>query len=236
MEYELIFLDNSKKDELEPLCNKVLEHFKQLPEQKLIAIFDDEERQEFTVFTPSLGKEFCGFFRGNLYGMQPFPQEIKDDYLWSKQDGRWRCDVMIYLRSRTCQSPTGMAITFAHELQHFVQYGFSRKVWQANHDLQQIIRGFPWYFPDERDALTVSRGKVEDICGKVEVRTYAEQQIELKRYPDKWEFFLGSETEKPFDLLQATISLVNEHRETLKERFSVNGKDRPDYTKERWWE
>jgi hypothetical protein len=234
MGYELIFLDAAKKTELEPLCEQVLKRF-ELPQQELIAIFDDEERQELTLFTPSLGKEFCGFFRANLYGMRPFPQKIKDDYLW--KDGKWRCDVFIYLRSRTCQSPTGAAITFAHELQHFMQYGFSRKVWQANHDLQQIIEGFPWYFPDERDALTVSRSKIEEICGKDRVRGYAEQQIGLKRHPEKWGFFLGSETEKPFDFLQATILLVNEYKEALKNKFPVSERrPDPDYTKERWWE
>jgi len=118
MKHELIFRDGSKKVELEPLCNKVLEHFEP-PEQRLIAIFDDEERQEFIVHTPSLGGEFCGFFRANLCGMRPCPLDILD-HLWSNQDQKWRCDVFIYLRSRTCQSPTGTAITFAHELQHFM--------------------------------------------------------------------------------------------------------------------
>jgi len=235
MEYELIFLDGSKKAELEPLCEEVLKRF-ELPRQKLIAIFDDKERQELTVFTPALGKEFCGFFRWYLYGMQPFPREITDR-LWSNQDGKWRCDVLIYLRSRTCQSPTGMAITLAHELQHFMQYGFSRKVWQASHDLRQIVGGnLPWHFPDERDAMIVSRITAEEVCGKNEVRSYADQQIELDRNAPKWEFFFGPETAKLSNILQLTIPLVNDHREALKEKFPLNGKERPDYTKERWWE
>jgi hypothetical protein len=88
MGQELIFLDAAKEAELEPLGEQVLKCF-ELPQQELVAILDDEERQELTLFTPSLGKEFCGFFRANLYGMQPFPQKIKDDYPW--KNGKWRC-------------------------------------------------------------------------------------------------------------------------------------------------
>jgi hypothetical protein len=233
MGYELIFLDAARKDELEPVCEEVLKRF-ELPEQKLIAIFDDKEHQEFTVFTPELGKEFCGFFRWSLYGMRPCPQEITNR-LWSNQDGKWHCDVFIYLRSRTCLSLIGMAITFAHELQHFMQYGFSRKVWQASHDLRKIVSGgCPWDFPDERDAMIVSRTTAEKVCGKNEVHRYADQQIELNRNPQKWEVFLG--LGEPFNLLQETMPLVEGHREALKERFPLNGKERPDYEKEIWWE
>jgi hypothetical protein len=234
MEYELIFLDDSKKTELESACKEVLKYFK-LPEQKLIAIFDDKERQEFTVFTPKLGSEFCGFFRADLYGMRPCPQDILNQ-LWSDQGREWRCDVFIYLRSRTCQSPTGVAITFAHELQHFMQYGFSRKVWQASRDLQCVVSGFPWDFPHEREALIVSRSKAEEVCERDEVLRYAEAQRKLGSDSEKWEFFLGPETEKPFNFLQATIPLVNQHKEALKERFPLNGEERPDYAKENWWE
>jgi|HubBroStandDraft_2_1064218.scaffolds.fasta_scaffold104023_1 hypothetical protein len=236
MPVELIFRCNSKKAELEPLCREILKHRHfGLPDRKLIAFFDDRERPEF-ISTPRLGEDFCGFFRESLYEMQPFPQEIKDD-LWSKQDGRWRCDVLVYLRSRTCQSPTGMAITFSHELQHFMQHGFSRTVRQASRDLQSFVSGYPWYFPHERDAVVVSRGTVEDVCGRDEVRRYAEEQITLGNDPDKWKFFLGPEVEKSFDFLQVMIPLVDEHRETLKAMFPVSKRHPdPDYTKERWWE
>jgi hypothetical protein len=113
-----------------------------------------------------------------------------------KQD--WLCDVVIYLRNRTCESPTGTAITFAHELQHFMQYGSNHEAYQSGHDLQSRFRedgrsAFPWDFPHEREAQIVSKKVAEVVLGKDEVRRYAEQQIELKRDPLKWEFFLRLE-------------------------------------------
>jgi hypothetical protein len=198
---ELIFRGECKRAELEPLCKEVLKHF-QLPKQRLIAIFDDKERDEFTS-SPLLGETFCGFFRAvRRFSCGPvrWPPEIME-HVWDKQD--WRCDVVIYLRSRTCQSPTGTAITFAHELQHFMQYGLRNKAWQASHDIQRIFeesgrRSFPWDFPHEFEAQVVSRkvAESEDVRGKDEVRRYAEQQIELERDRRKWEFFLGPAAEK----------------------------------------
>jgi hypothetical protein len=56
---ELIFRGQSKKAELEPVCREVLKHF-QLPQQKLVAIFDDEERPGF-ISSPCLGENFVDF-------------------------------------------------------------------------------------------------------------------------------------------------------------------------------
>ena len=109
-------------------------------------------------------------------------------------------------------------------------------MWQASRDLQCVVNGDPWYFPHERDAVIVSRSKVEEVCGKDGVRRYAEEQSKLGNNPEKWRFFLGSEAENPVNFLQATIPLLNKHREALKARFPSNGREHPDYIKERWWE
>lgn len=236
---ELIFRESSKKVELEPICQGVLEHF-QLPEFVLISIFDDEERPEF-ISSPWLGENLCGFFRAVRRfgcGFEQWPDDIMK-HLWDDQG--WRCDVLIYIRNRTCQSPTGTVITFAHELQHLMQYGFSYKVARASNDLRQIFErsgqsAFPWDFPDEHEAQIVSKRIAEDIRGSDEVRIHGERQIELMSDPKKWEFFLGLEAQEPFDLLQATIPLVDKHRDALRRLFPANDDEGPDYTKQRWWE
>jgi hypothetical protein len=199
VEPELIFREKSKEAELRPWCENVLGHF-QLPQQALIAIFDDSERPEFRS-SPFLGENYCGFFhsiRQSRWGPVPWPLDLKehvrDDRARDSQ--YWRCDVVIYLRSRTCQSAIGTVITFAHELQHYIQHGFRNKAWRDSQEFRHFLEfsgqgAFPWEFPHEREAQVVSRKIAEDLCGKDEVRRYGEQQIELNRDAKKWEVFLG---------------------------------------------
>jgi len=245
---ELIFRDHSKKAELEPVCEEVLKHF-QIPQQKLIAIFDDKERSEF-ISSRYLGENFCGFFNAiRRFGRDfvDWPPDILKhvwDYkVYGKQD--WRCDVVIYLRNRTCESPTGTAITFAHELQHFMQYENSRKVWWANRHLQdsRLVQGRlpPWHIPTEYEALLVSKQVTEKVLGPDNVRDYAEQakdreQIECEGDPKKWEFFLRLDVCEEFDLQKRTTSLINECRESLQKYFPACKRDDPDYSKDDWSE
>jgi len=236
---ELIFCDNFKKAELEPLCLRILKHF-QAPNYSLIVIFDDCERKEFE----SHGAEFCGFFipireHTDKFGSDSVTMQWPDDILKHIYiDQELRCDVLIYLRYRTCKSATGTAITFAHELQHLMQYGFSYKVWRACFDIRSVTGGsakFPWDIPDEHDAQVVSRKIAcgDDICGKQEVWRYAQEQIELGRDPEKWKFFIGLDAEVPFNFLDATIPLVDVHRDALKEIHNDDGG--PDYDEDIWW-
>lgn len=240
MSIQPCFLDPSKEPELWPQCQSVFrhEHFRlHLPQQSLVCIFDDEERQEF-ICCPWLGENYCGFTHVTS---EPGPPGLQ----WSDElieqvldDQGWRCDVVIYLRRRTCESPVGTVITFAHELQHFVQYGFDRKVWYANKHLHDFScrhgEELPtWSFPDEYEAQLASKCVAESILGKDKVQGYAQQQIELNRDPGKWEFFRNLE---PLDLLQRTIPWVQERREVLKKEFPMSDDRMPDYSKEKWWE
>jgi hypothetical protein len=230
------FLDPSRKSVLWPQCENVLshEHFQNLPQRSLICIFDNEERQAF-VNEPSLGENFCGFTKPGLRGVASWPPDILR-CVWD--DKKALCDDAIYLRSRTCKSQIGTVITFAHEMQHFMQYGNHRKVWQANHDLRACVKGrFPqWHFPHEREALLVSRQVAEAVLCPLEVQRYAEQEREreqVERPGDlrKWEFLLSLNVREKFDFLEETKTLVNEHRECLKQHFPYR-----DYSKEKWWE
>ena len=243
------FLDPRKEFELWPKCQSVLrdEHFRQhLLQNSVACLFDGEERREFVERD---GENYCGFFcpvcepNAQPEVKEKWPPDILK-YVW---DGnRFLCDAAVYLRNRTCQSPTGVVITFAHEMQHLTQYGKSRKVWLAIRDLKRVFRQFgqgrlpPWHFPDEYEALLVSRQVAERVLDPVTVREFAEQERELERAQQegdlkKWEFFLCLDVREDFDLLQATIPLVDKDRENLRMIFSADD-DGPDYTKERWWE
>jgi hypothetical protein len=249
MPIQQCFLDPSKESELWPKCQSVLnhEHFRyKLPQKSLACIFDNEERSYFT--NPQrLGKNFCGFTTQVCEpkfstDMPNWPPEI----LRCVSDGsKYFCDVTVYLRNRTCQSQTGTVITFAHELQHFTQYGNSRKAWLANRHLQRIYRLCqqrvpPWHFPYEYEALLVSKQVAEEVLSPGEVRDYTEQECEheqIERVEDlkKWEFFLRLDVREEYDLLEKTKIEVRKCRDYLEEYCQTDNSDAPDYSKDEWW-
>ncbi len=236
---ELVFRDGAKKPALESLCQSVLESY-QLPLRSLSCIFDDEERTEFTDY---FGESFCGFFSPvRQFGTQGlrWPQDILNHVWVSEGLGcDWKCDAVIYIRRRTCDSKIGAVITFAHELQHFRQYGSNYKVWRAEGLCKQVYSGeplAPWRFPSEFEAQLVSKRIAKIIFGDKIVTGYAKQKIEEESDPEKWKFFQGLDSEVSFDLLERTQPWVEEYRETLKERFPAHNSDEPDFAKDKWWE
>src|SRR6266704_1647318 len=81
-------------------------------------------------------------------------------------------DHLIYVHGSICADETGLIMTFAHELQHFVQYGYQRKLWAANALLPRLpdylIRAnrLKWfYIPIEREARLVAKRVAETLCG-----------------------------------------------------------------------
>jgi hypothetical protein len=223
---------------LEPLCRKVLEHF-QLPNLSLICIFDDEERPEFTA-SDKYGENLCGIFFEYVRDFRQACPDDLDEYVWKEE--RFLCDVVIYLRYRTCLSLTGMTITFAHELQHFMQLGFNYKAFRANCLLLHYLRCWKkdqrplWKFPHEYEAPLVSKRVSELVLTRDMVSSYTEQKIEEKNDLEKWRFFQGLDAAESFDLLERTKPLVNQYREELKENFRTTNTKEPDFTKENWWE
>lgn len=248
MSVQAYFLDTSREPVLWPKCQTVLrhEHFAQrLPQKTLACVFDSEERSEFTRI-PSLGKNFRGF---TIAIREPkFQAEVRSwppDVSKCVWDGtKFLCDVVIYLRNRTCESQVGTVITFAHELQHFTQYGVQYKVWSANRHLKdrRMFQGRlpPWHFPDEYDARLVSKQMAYAVFGPDEVRAHAElerDQEQTERGGDlkEWEFFLRLDIREEFDFLERTRSLVNESRERLEQYFPPCSSEDPDYSKREWW-
>jgi len=235
---EMIFRDDSRQPELEPLCRKVLEKF-QLPQRSLICIFDDVDYRQAYNGSPDLGNEYRGFLR-------PLREQGSSNVFWPrdivrllKNDRGILYDAMIYLRQRTCQSQVGVVITFTHELQHFMQYGFSYKVWRAVGSVKKVYAGeplAPWCLPCENEAQLVSKQIACEVLGHEMVLSYAEQQIENGNDPEKWRFFKKMDLEESFDLLEQTKPWVNTYREALKVRFPADSSEEPDFTKDNWWE
>jgi hypothetical protein len=236
---ELVFRDTSRKLELEPLCRRVIEG-SDFPQYSLGAIFDDEERPEFTQY---FGESFCGFFTPvRQFGTQciRWPQDILNHVWVSEGLGcDWKYDAVIYIRCRTCESRIGAVITFAHELQHFKQYGLSYKVWRAEGLCKQVYSGAPlapWRFPSEFEAQLASQRIAREVLGDEIVMGYAEQKIEEKSDPDKWRFFQGLDPDESFDFLERTKPWVSDYRDALRRRFPARSNKDPDFAKDNWWD
>jgi len=235
---KLDFSYGSNETELEPLCLKALGCFR-LPQLSLICIFDNVERPEFT---RCFGEGWYGFFFPTRFPTLDAGFSLPSDIIQRLRDSQdKKYDILIYLTHRVCQSTTGTVITLAHELQHFMQFGFSYKVWTTNSAIRQIrtevdSNSLPWSLPAEYEAVLASRKVSEAVLGKDTVICYAEQQKEAAQHKnewsesEKWSFFLGLDPLESFDLLEQTKSWVNEYKDTLKERFPA------DFIKNNWWE
>ncbi len=214
---------------LEADCLRVLEHF-ELPAHRLLCFFDDED-------PPCFAQRFPGGYRGfhmPVRGSGYFPPYVT----FLDSDGDLAFDNVIYLRGRTCAVRTSAIITFAHELQHFVQYGQAQKVFAANVLLYHHMRAFDptseleaWDIPHERDAMTVSKRVADAVIGPEAVSVYARSQIDAEIDPHYWEYFQGLSSSLQIDLLRETRPLVEKYRPKL---LGLN-QTRVDFSAPEWW-
>jgi len=215
---------------LESLCLRVLEHF-QLPDLRLLCFFDDVDP---ACFVQRFGSGYRGFhmpIRGSGY----FPPYISQ--LFFDSHG-FAFDNVIYLRGIACAVQTGAVITFAHELQHFVQYGNADKVFAANALLCCHLRNFDqankfeaWDIPYEQDAMIVSKRVAEAVIGPEAVRQHVDLQISAATAVLYWRYFQRLSSSTPFDLLAETIPLVDKYRPQLLQLRQT----KVDFTESEWW-
>jgi hypothetical protein len=211
---KLQFNSNDGRVVLELASQRVLEHF-QLPTLRLLCFFDD---QDPPCFAQRFGAKYRGFHtpvRGS--GFMP-------DYLSRHffMNGDFAFDNVVYLRGATCATQVGAVITFAHELQHVMQYGNANKVLAANNLLFQHLPEIDptsglraWDIPHEHDAMLVSKRIGEAVLGKDAVLEHANSQIAAGCDAGYWECFLVLSTSATFDLLKETDSLVQRYRPQL---------------------
>jgi hypothetical protein len=258
------FKSEQLRDTLQPVCDRILGHFA-LPQLRLYCYFASEE-------DPVLRKDVGQFYRGFFSyreGASELPNYLQQCFLRSEDEfaqipinityeSMVAFDCLIYVRNKTCRDVTGCASTFAHELQHFMQYGYSRKVWAANTILYQRIRAYGNTtatvidIPHERDANIVSKRVAEAVCGKDAVRVFAEGRVRqfadiaVQGYEDakaektRWEFYKNVPSSTHFDVLAATIPLVEQYNfalrtdedefsKSLREDFGI------DFSHPKWW-
>jgi hypothetical protein len=157
---------------------RVIGLFQSLPAKlRLLAFLDDQDAE---VFRRIAGEHNRGFFiplEGTQTGEWP---RYLTEHLWargSSQNCSARClfDTVIYVHGTTCDGPVGRVMTFAHELQHFVQYGFNRDLWVRSKLFKLLLPAFE--IPTEREARIVSKCIEEDLCGPEAVEEYVAKRI-----------------------------------------------------------
>jgi hypothetical protein len=224
---------------LKPLCQQVESHFG-LPPKRLcryFATWDDPALRYMN------GEYYRGFHAPRrscpilpAYLAPCFYRPFTSDIPFEKTIA---FDNLIYIRDSTCRDcDVGFVTTYAHELQHFVQHGYTPKLSEVNSVLYQNLKQFEPNtiaidIPNEREANIVSKRVAELVCGVVAVREYAEAQVLFMEQAgeteqkNRWIFFRDVQPSIAYNLLQETLPLVEKYRNVLD--FGVDT-EQPD-----WW-
>jgi len=236
--------DDALKQKRRLAADKVIAHFGKLPDRRLLCFFDDEDCQAFK----ALGEENRGFYspvkRGDPYwAYRPMYVNqlilVPDPVTYVLKQ---MFDDVIYLHGSTCADETGLIMTFAHELQHFVQHGSNTKLWAEN----VLIPNLPvtiinslqlhWFdIPTEREARVIAKRTAEILCGQGAVRQYIARKLAEATKPQDiadWRFIQTLDAEKDStELAQATrliFQRLRSYRPEL-EKILEEFKDDPDF-------
>ena len=147
-------------------------------------------------------------------------------------------DNLIYIRENTCRDVTGFVSTYAHELQHFVQHGFTPKLSKVNSILYYNLKtvkadATAIDVPHEREANIVSKRITERICGSGALEKFVAEQLKIMEQcgdgeqKTRWLFYRDVPSSTPYDLAEETVKLVDKYRDSID--FET------DTIKPEWW-
>jgi hypothetical protein len=234
---------NTRETEIRRLCQQVEEEF-DLPNRRLcryFADFDDEELLRLH------GRHFRGFhapisaYRGLdrwpylklcfLYPLENFTEVVPFEQMVA-------FDSLIYIRSNVWSDTKWLLETYAHELQHVVQHAKTPRLCAVNSALYWNLKTIEPTataidIPTETEANIVSKRICEKLYGVEAVKAFAEEQIRLmeqagaQEEKERWEFFRDVPSSTPFNLLEATLPLVEKYKGRLDFRINVDADE--------WW-
>lgn len=201
------------------LARLVIAHFGSgLPESTLLCFFDGADWQ-------ALRNERGEANRGFYVWAKPFtedecwdwPEHLRKRFFADDPASGHKTsafDNLIYLHGSTSLTDTGLVMTFAHELQHYMQHGHEPKLWAESSVVTNLTRKDiralklnSFHIPIEREARAVSKLVAEKLCGAEAVRRYIEGKIEANVNPDEvedWKYVRGLDALVPYDLKRET--------------------------------
>jgi hypothetical protein len=202
---------DSTKAHREEVAGRVIAQFgNRLPDFSLLCFFDDTDWQSAKQTIGKANRGLAGPIKDDLCEWPEYVRRcvIVDDPL--RPSKKRLFDHIIYLHGSTCTNDVGLAMTFAHELQHFVQYGNVRTLWAANSLIRNLPKetistlGLTWFdIPIEREARAVSKQTAENLFGVEAVRQYIDariiENVDANDTAD-WQFIRGLVAASPYDL------------------------------------
>jgi hypothetical protein len=232
---------HTNESALKPICQEVQKQFA-LPARRLYRYFAVED----DVYLAGLmGAHFRGFHIP-LSGRNVLPEYLREYFFrpYDEFDVSMAFeeivafDNLIYIRYDTCSDTVGCVITYAHELQHFIQHGHTPRLSAVNSALYHNLGRFdptatPIDIPQEREANLVSKRVAEKVCGGKAVRKYAKEQIRfMERVKEpvqaaRWVFFRDVSSSTDYDMLAATLPFVQKYKGQID--FGID-LDQPN-----WW-
>jgi len=235
-----IFDSPEKEATLRPLCQRVEKEF-ELPTARLCRYFAGSD-DECLIANPRFGSHFRGF-HATVAARNSFPKYLFDCFFHPLETFTVRetspsfeemvaFDSLIYVRSGTCDDSTGLVECYAHELQHFVQYRTTPRLWIVNSVLYQKLKGLEPAstvidIPTEREANIVSKRVCERICGVEAVKAFANERIlrmeqaGAHEEKERWIVFRDTPSSTPFNLLDSTLALVEKYKGVLDFRWTL---------------
>ena len=231
------FTAPSLKAKLQPWCNKALKQFPELPPLRLLCFFDHNQPEW-------LQRQMSGFtgIHTPIIGSGTWPSYVSR--LFFNPDGDFAYDDLIYIpKTQYIEQQVPFVIVFAHEMQHFIQRGFTPKISKANALLLWNLIKFdpttelkPWELPNNREAMIIAIRVAEVVCGKKAVKDFVKAQIEDGRSSQNiskahlWEWANTLKPSISYDVLKETDQLVQQYRSQLQTL-----KSDIDFSKTKWW-
>jgi hypothetical protein len=230
--------DTAVKERREGLTRSVLAEFgEKLPELRLLAFFDDCDWAEIKS-SWGVGSDNRGFYtaikENTFHGTLTWPWQLTNKVFgnnhWTPDDERF-FDHLIYLHGSTCAAETGLIMTFSHELQHFAQYGFRRKLWAVSRLIPRLPRdlieriGLTWHdVPHEKEARIEAKRVGLRLCGSEAVGQYIERRISeniTASDTEDWRLSQRFDLSIPYDLEAETKRVLQRLRPYRRELENV---------------
>jgi hypothetical protein len=211
--------DAAVKEQRRTWATRVIQYFDgELPRLRLLIFLDETD-----VPTLKRSSDYRGFFHPidkYHFNITLWPRVLAEALRTINQpafESTYHYDALVYLPDSTCQAEASLTMTLAHELQHFIQYGFNRTVWAWNSiptNLEQTTRAslrLQWQdIPVECEARIVAKRASQAILGHERTDEYiafkTNEHVTDSDAAD-WEFIRGIDTSQPYDCTVKTRDL-----------------------------
>jgi hypothetical protein len=201
--------DPSRKEQQRALSERVV-NLSELPQVPLLVFLDDRVAVRVR---NRIGQENRGVFmptNERAFGDLPWPSYVAQEI--RRPSGSYSFDfpftAMVYVHGDVCDDEPALAMTLAHELQHFVQYSTTQTTWAWNTILMQCgdlfsSEGFSWCnVPIELEARMKAKRIHQEIFGVEETERYIVRRQEsatISRDVLDWKFIQDLDPFMPYN-------------------------------------